>query len=318
MTLQHSTHRNPDSVKNPELRSTTLTPPLSVAVPAVNVESDIRDCLAHLESQRGTVDLEVLLIDRIGVSDALLANRPWVRRYPVEKSVTIPEMRAHAFDKARGDAVAMIEDHVMVPGGWAEDMLAALAASDGVVAGSVENAATETLVDWACFLCEYSQCLPPIPGGQVEWLTGNNTVYSKELLARHHEATHAGKWENHLHDAIKAGGGKLVCRPDIVVGHKKHYTIREYTTQRYLYARSYAGARVSDMSPLRKLIYGMAAFILPPMLFLRIVRNIVSKRHHTGLLIRSLPLIALFVMSWGIGEIIGYWFGPGDSLAKVC
>jgi len=305
-------------VNHPDLGSITVTRPLSVAVPAVNVESDVRDCLGHLDAQRGTVDLEVLLIDRIGVSDALLADRPWVRRYSVEKSVTIPEMRALAFDEARGDAVAMIEDHVMVPDGWAEEMLGALAASDGVVAGSVENAATETFVDWACFLCEYSQCLPPIPGGNVEWLTGNNTVYSKELLARHTDATHAGKWENHLHDAIKAAGGRLLCHPDIVVGHKKHYTVTEYTSQRYLYARSYAGARVSDIPGLKKFIYGAAAFSLPPILFVRIVRNIISKRRHIGLLIRSLPLIALFVISWGIGEIIGYWFGPGDSLAKVC
>jgi hypothetical protein len=31
----------------------------------------------------------------------------------------------------------------------------------------------------------------------------------------------------------------------------------------------------------------------------------------------SLPLLALFVATWGWGEAVGYLFGAGDSLAKV-
>ena len=62
---------------------------------------------------------------------------------------------------------------------------------------------------------------------------------------------------------------------------------------------------------------GAAAFALPPLLFARTVSRILSKRRHTEKLWPSLPLIALFVLAWGFGEVIGYWFGAGDSLAKV-
>jgi hypothetical protein len=48
-----------------------------------------------------------------------------------------------------------------------------------------------------------------------------------------------------LHDAMRADGVKLICDPNIVVGHKMHYRFVDYLSQRYLYARSYAGARVS-------------------------------------------------------------------------
>jgi hypothetical protein len=237
---------------------------------------------------------------------------------PAGAGTTIPDLRAMAFEQARGESVAVIEDHVIVPAGWATALLGAQARGEDVVGGSVDNAATERLVDWAAFLCEYSQLLPPLAEGPVEGLTGNNTVYRRGLLERHRETTRAGRWENYLHDALRRDGVVLYQRPEIKVGHKKHYTVWEYLSQRYLYARSYAGARVAGAPVARRLLYGAAAFALPPVLFLRVVRTVWGKGRHRGELIRSLPLLALFVSSWGLGEVVGYWFGPGDALSKVC
>jgi hypothetical protein len=50
----------------------------------------------------------------------------------------------------------------------------------------------------------------------------------------------------------------------------------------------------------------------------RTVSRIVAKRRHRTELVRSLPLLAVFVVSWALGEMVGYVAGPGDSLAKVC
>ena len=106
-------------------------------------------------------------------------------------------------------------------------MLAALESGAEVVGGAVENAATDTIVDWAAFLCEYSHCLPPLPAGEVDWLTGNNVVYSRRLLDRHMDVVDRHGWEVELHDAAREAGTALVCRPEIVVDHKKHFTIAE-------------------------------------------------------------------------------------------
>jgi hypothetical protein len=182
----------------------------------------------------------------------------------------------------------------------------------------VENAATGTLLDWARFLCEYSHCLPPMQAGPVDWLTGNNVVYPKTLLDRYRAVVEEGRWENHLHDAFRRDGIALVCHPEIVVGHKKHYTFGEYLSQRYLYARSYAGARVTGASAGVRAAYGLAAFVLPPLLFYRTVTRILKKGRHRGLLFKSLPLIAVFVVAWGLGEVAGYWAGAGNSLSRVC
>ena len=118
---------------------------------------------------------------------------------------------------------------------------------------------------------------------------------------------------------MRRDGVPLVCRPEIAVGHKKHYTVGEYLSQRYLYARSYAGARVAG-APLGQSGWGMArprsrsrrCSCFEP------CRALSSKRRHRAELVRSLPLLAVFVVSWAFGEMVGYVAGPGDSLAKVC
>jgi hypothetical protein len=178
-----------------------------------------------------------------------------------------------------------------------------------VAAGGVRNAATGRQVDWAAFLCEYSHLLPPLTAGTAEWLTGNNTVYDRTLLEEYRAVTHAGKWENHLHDALRRAGVTLVCRPEIVVDHKKHYTFGEYFSQRYLYARSYAGARVAGAQPVRRAVWGLAALALPPLLLWRIVtlaRNRPIERW------RSVPLLTC-PCRLGARAVVGHWFGPGDA-----
>ena len=293
-------------------------PALSVVVPSVNGLGDLLGCLDALAENAKEVPLEVLVADRCGseVVRGVQARHPWVRVLTAPERTTIPALRALAFDAARAPSVAVIEDHVLVPRGWARALLDAQRDAP-VVGGAVENAARDRLIDWAAFLCEYSHCLLPLPAGPSSWVTGNNVVYPRALLQAHRQELTPDRWENHLHDALRKEGVTLLCRPDIVVGHKKHYTVGEYLTQRYLYARSYAGARVAGAPLQRRVAMGFAAMALPPVLFARVVSRVVSKRRHLTQLALSVPLLALFVCSWAAGEVVGSWFGAGDSLERV-
>ena len=293
---------------------------LSVVVPSVNGWSDLEGCLAALAPQRESVHLEVLVADRCGapVRERVRKVFPWVTLIEAAPETTIPQLRSLAFGIAQGGSVAVIEDHVLVPPGWARRLLALQQQGEDVVGGSVENAATERLVDWAAFLCEYSHLLPPLKEGPVASLPGNNTVYRRSLLDKYRQVTGEGRWEDHLHRRFQEDGIVLYSRPDIKVGHKKHYTVWEYLSQRYLYSRSYAGMRLRGASAGKRMAYGLAAFALPPLLLVRTVRTIWGKNCHRPELMKSLPLLVLFVSGWGWGEVVGAWFGPGDALAKVC
>jgi glycosyltransferase involved in cell wall biosynthesis len=290
---------------------------ISVVIPLVNSVEDIRGALDALARQDARQ--EIIVIDRLGEAarNAVAASHPGTVILAAAPDATIPQMREIGFQRARAPAIAVIEDHVIVPDGWARQLLAALKDGADVAGGPVENAAVDKGVDWAAFLCEYSACLPPLPGGETTWLPGNNVAYRKSVLDRYASVIAEGKWENRLHDAMRADGVKLILLPDLIVGHKMHYTFGLYMSQRYLYARSYAGARVAGKPAPVRLAYGAAAFGLAPLMFVRTVRNILAKGRHVDRLWPSLPMISAFVCSWGAGEVVGYWFGAGDSLSKV-
>ena len=295
-------------------------PDLSVVVPSVNGWGDLRGVLEALYAQRGGVALEIVVVERVGeaLREPLRKQFPQVIVIPVTPNVTIPQMRAMAFEAAHADVIGVIEDHVIVPPDWARRMLAAHAAGALVVGGAVDNAATLKLVDWAAFLCEYSHCLTPPPSGPAPWLTGNNVTYRKSLLQRFDAILRLGRWEDSLHNAFKDAGIALVSKPEICVGHKKHYSVGEYTSQRFLYSRAYAALRVQDAPWSRRFLYGCAAFALPPLIYWRVVSQVLRSGRYRAELLRSLPLLGLFACSWALGEAAGYWRGDGGALARVC
>ncbi|HEV8612591.1 MAG TPA: hypothetical protein VGQ73_03710 [Gemmatimonadales bacterium] len=296
-----------------------ITPQLSVVVPSVNGWSDLSQCLEALQRESVSVPLEVLVPERCGapVREAVIRNYPLVQLLPVPPETTIPEMRARAFAAATASTVAVIEDHVLVPAGWAHKILEARRNGQRVIGGIVHNAATERIVDWAAFFCEYSQLAAPLRSGPADWLTGNNTAYDRALLDEFREVMAGGQWENVLHEALRKSGVTLWCRPDLIAAHRKHYTVREYLAQRFLSARAYAGMRLRSAGPLHRFGYGLLALGLPPLLFTRIVSRVWRGGAHRRELLLSVPLLALFVSAWGLGDLAGAWWGEGDALARV-
>ncbi len=295
------------------------SPELTIVIPSVNGLDDLLGCLAAVERLRESVALEVLVVDRLGelVRHTVRQRFPETRVLAVSAGATIPEMRHLAFGEAQGDVVAVIEDHVIVPASWGRQLLDDIAAGHDVVGGPIANAADQRLLDWSTFLCEYSACLPPLPAGPSAWLPGNNIGYRRVVLERFREVTAEGKWENRLHDAMRAAGVELWCDAGLIVGHKKHFGFLEYIGQRYLYSRSYAGARVRGAPLGRRLATGLAAFALPPLLLLRTERAILRKGVPLPRVLATLPFIGVYLLAWGWGEVVGYWFGDGNALARV-
>lgn len=291
---------------------------LSLVIPAVNGRERMDRVLAALARERSDVAMEVLVVSRLGdaFDQQLAREQPWVRILSVPRETPIPQMRARAFGEATASLVAVIEDHVVVPPGWARRAIDA-ASMGAVVAGPVENLATHTLADRAAFLCEYSHCLPPGPSGESTWLPGNNTVYPASLLLPHIGLAAAGAWENEIHDAIRRAGARLVFVPELVAGHDMPSGFRGYLGQRYLYARSYAGNRVRGAGPVRRVAYAVATIALPAVLLIRIARNVLRSPAYRNTLPSAVPFLSLFVVAWAVGEIMGYLAGAGDALAKV-
>jgi glycosyltransferase involved in cell wall biosynthesis len=294
-------------------------PRFSIAIACVNGLPYIEECLASFERQAGGISFEVIVADRCNSG-----CREVVRRHPratlieVDRpAATIPELRALAIRRARGEVVGITEDHCIAPEGWLAAMKRAHDEGHRIVGGPIENAATRRLVDWAVFFCEYSAFQPPLPAGPGP-VPGNNTTYERTLLTSMDDLLDRGVWEEDFNTRLAKYGHTAYVEPAAIMLHKKSFGVREFMAQRYHYARSYAGLRLRRARLWRRPIYaGFAASFLPPMLLARIIRNVWARRRQRRELALSLPLLALFVATWGWGEAIGYLFGAGESLAKV-
>jgi hypothetical protein len=105
--------------------------------------------------------------------------------------------------------------------------------------------------------------------------------------------------------------------PEIAVGHKMHYRMKEYPSRRYLYSRAFAGGASARLTLLQRTLGLIRSAALPPVLFARVTGRVWASRRYRRELLKSLPLLAVFVCACAAGEAVGYAAGPGNALARV-
>ena len=306
----------------------------SVLVGSVNGGESIHTLLDSLARQSGDVAFEVIVADRCGdgTAERIEATRPDVRVLRAAAGTTLPELRAQALAEAVGSFVLVTEDHTVVPPDWIEQLVAALEGAPEHIAaagGPVENAMTERAVDWAAFLCEYSRYLPGVsgdpdapgardPDGEVDDIPGMNIAYRREALdAAGPEALTRGFWESTVHPSLLASGRRFLQLPDCVILHRKRFGFGYFVSQRFHYSRYFAGERFPAEQRARRALYAVLSAALPPVLLIRMARDLRRSPRHLHAFLRALPALVCFALVWGIGEAVGYAAGPGDSLVKI-
>lgn len=298
-------------------------PLVSVVIASVNGLPAIEECLQALMDQEGEVPYEVVVVDCCDATTretirTFVEQGPGerVRLLEVEGRPSIPRLRALGMAASRGRMIAILEDHCNVVPGWVEVVARAHAAGHRAVGGAVENGSRERLVDWAVFFCEYARFMPPLTRGGVPEITGNNSVYEREVLEQLGPELEDEVWESFIHQRIRELGVEFYCDPDLLVSHKKEFGFLYFISQRYHYSRSFAGMRLANAPWWKRLAYAAATPALPPLLALRIGRT-VWKKGHQKTLIKTAPILGIFLMIWAWGEAIGALRGPGNSLAQV-
>ena len=98
--------------------------------------------------------------------------------------------------------------------------------------------------------------------------------------------------------------------------HDKGFELGEFLSQRYHYSRSYAGMRNPELGR-RRPLYALGTPLLIPLLYVRMARNVFSRRRARKEFVLATPLVLAYVAVWAFGEAVGYAFGGGRSLLKV-
>ena len=294
-------------------------PKFSVIIASVNSLPSIAECLTALDIAAKDFDVELVVVDATtdDTANYVAKNFPLVKLIKLPERLGIPEMRAIGMREATGDYFVVTEDHCIAPGNWLEEIDKAHNSGFAVVGGAVENGSTRRLIDWAVFLCEYSNFMSPIPDGEVEFLAGNNVSYKRTVIEQIDESVKNDYWEYFLQAEMKKKNIKFLSAPSITIDHKKEFGFFYFLSQRFHYSRSFAAMRRRKSTTLQKFIYLVYTPIAPFHLTWRIVRNVLQKKRHRKELLLSFPFLAVFMCSYAAGELTGQLFGSGNSLAKV-
>src|SRR5204863_94254 len=97
-------------------------PAISVVIASVNGLPSIAECLDCLSQQEGNIGYEVLVMDRCDAKTRQEIRRrfPQPEVHLVEEAghPSIPKLRALGIAQARGQLIAILEDHCNVPPAW--------------------------------------------------------------------------------------------------------------------------------------------------------------------------------------------------------
>ncbi|MGI8470333.1 MAG: glycosyltransferase [Pyrinomonadaceae bacterium] len=294
-------------------------PKFSVIIPSVNGLPTLAECLTALERQKCDFDFEIIVVDRTrnDMGEYVRENFPRVKLIEIPAPRGIPEMRFIAMNRARGEFLAITEDHCIAPENWLARMSEAHDAGYEIVGGAVENMSRKRLIDWTVFLCEYSAFMPPIANGEVDFVTGNNTSYRRSTLEKLDESLLKNYWEYFLQAELKQNGVKFFSASSIVVNHKKEFGFLYFLAQRFYYSRSFAAMRKQKSTFAEQVLYVLYTPFLPFHQTWKIFQNVRRKNRNYREFFLSLPIMLVFMMSYALGELTGYLFGAGKSLLKV-
>jgi hypothetical protein len=184
-----------------------------------------------------------------------------------------------------------------------------------VIGGAVENRNSDGLLNWACFFADYGAFMLPAPRRVTSVLAGNHVTYKKWLIELKFDSMREGFWKVFFHQDLQREGVRFLFDPSLVVYFTRHDTFLNFCRRYFRNARIFAALRCKRISSASRFLRLITAPALPAVLFYRRLIGLRTKGHRVRFLV-SLPLLALFVTVWAVGEFAGYLLGPGRLLAE--
>jgi glycosyltransferase involved in cell wall biosynthesis len=295
-------------------------PRISVVVASKVGAPFIDQCLNSLAKEAAELEAEVIVVaaGQSSYAEHLAAAFPWTKVVHGANLSKVPALRRRGVDEAKGEIVAVIEEHCSAGPDWLNRALVAHSRGIyGAVGGPIVDYDYSRLRDWVVYFMEYNGALPPNPRGETFDLNDANIAYRREILISHRNLLDDGYWPMTMHPTLISTGIKLLSVPDMIVHHRGPFNFGYYLHQRYLFSRAFAGVRAEGQSAVRRAAYLVGAPFVPIVLLARMANRIVQKRCRVGKFVATLPLMIPALIVFVAGEWVGYLLGPGDALSKV-
>src|SRR5689334_20102259 len=194
-------------------------PRISVVIASIVGGPFIDDCLASLEKQVAQFGAEVIVVAHGAANAARIQSRfSWVQVICREERDTVPQLRLRGVEEAKGEIIAIIEEHCRASADWLERASEAHASGDyGAVGGPILDHGYGRIRDWVVYFLEYNGYLPPWKDEDAFDLNGANIAYKRSVLLRYKDLLGTGYWEASTHPRMHADGVKFRSAPAMTV-----------------------------------------------------------------------------------------------------
>lgn len=306
-----ATRRIPD-----HLAGETL--PITAVLPTIRGLPDARPALERLVPQVRAAGGEIIVVDgsRAGppTEQELATLGGDSIRWLSLPGASVFQLRFAAYKQARGEVVAVSEDHCLVDDDWIERILAAHRRHPNAAAigGAVLNGTDTKAVDWAAFVLTQGPFMPPLANGEAARISGPaNVSYKRRVLERLHGDDRYGLID-FLELPAALEGEQLVNDDSIRVLHHQSQGFWGTSQAEFDNGRTIAGYRRRKMSK-GDWLRIIGSPMLPIYRSIRAWRIASRKERPPGVLLLSAPAHVWFQYCTMGGELLGYLFGPGVS-----
>ena len=293
--------------------------PLSIVVATTQPWPEARACLDSLREQARVVGAEIIVADGCGrgLPDEAISSSSditWLRL----PGASVFRLRALAMARARGEIIAVTEDHCRASPDWCERIIEAHREhrDAAAIGGAVENGATERVSDWASFFIVNGASMLPIRTGERKRISLQaNVSYKRRVVPESFPKLGIMEWM--FNEELRERGEKLMADDRIVVSHVQSLGFADTCRIHFDDGRSIAGFRLQRINLPERGIRLAACFIMPPVLLLRTLIPVCLKRRFLGRVVASLPMLVLLHCCRAAGAFVGFIAGPGESPQRI-
>lgn len=309
--------------------SAPSAPVLSVVVAIVSDTAtgrtstvQLEQALSALAAQTDAPSMEIIVPFHPGVSgiESTRTRYPEVTFLPVDlKTFTgrggtrehHDELRARGLDRARGEIVALIEDHGRPDPRWAARIAEAHRKPYAAWGGAIENE-VELPLNWAVYFCDFGRYQNPVPEGPSWFASDANVSYKRSSLEAIRLVWQDVFQEPAVNSALRERGEQIGLSPSIVLyQNRRNLRLGEALKERFVWGRSYAASRRKRLGS-KTLMYAALCPALPFMLLFRMAAGVFRKGRCTAEFVRASPFTFLLVTGWACGEFAGYTQGLAE------
>ncbi|MGF1538554.1 MAG: glycosyltransferase family 2 protein [Elainellaceae cyanobacterium] len=300
---------------------------LSVILITSDHFNSIRKTIGYLQKQTIQPDIELIIVAPSyseittdldsGVLSAQLSGFANYQIVEIGPIVSIGRAYAAGVRAAQAPVVALGEDHCFPEPGWAAALVSAHQQPYAAVGPALRNANPGSAISWADMLIAYVQWMDPAVGQTVNFLPGHNSSYKREILLDYDDLEEMMESETLLHWDLRSRGYELYLEPAAKAAHTNFAQLFPWLPVQFRAGRIFAGGRaqVEGWSGLKRLSYAAASPLIPVVRMARILGALSQgDRPQVKIAAGTLPMTLLGLIADGLGQMVGYGWGYGDTL----